>query len=191
MKFVITGKHSSGKFEILDRLTQLHVRCGHVFSNASGDIYIDPLYKRYTREDIEIIYESQAYITYNPVDQIGLDSLSYVSGIDLQTWDSHDVFVLSPHEIPSINWSNIKDEVVFIWIDNDLHTRYKRFKDLGKYDFNHQERLESQYDDEFTDILYKHPVLYFNNDKIEHIIGVIYTLTKNPYMLDVYKTLYN
>ena len=193
MKIVITGRHGGGKHEILDKLYQLGVSVGREFSNIPPNelIYIDPFYKQYTDEDISIIFESQSYIYLAQVeDKNVFDSYKYTRGLDIYEWEQNEVFVMSPHHVLGMNWNNIQDEVVFVWIDDTKANRFDRCR-VREYDFNYQEQLEQRHDTEFTKYIYEREVLYFNNDKIDHIVAVIYSLITNNNLIDLYKKTYN
>ena len=138
MKFLIVGLHSSGKQEVLDTLTEMGIKCGRLFSNLdnpSPDIYNSFNYDIFTTKEVNEIFENNAYIFINELDRSSnVNSYKYFEGLTKYEFDNNDVFALSPDQLLHISPNAIKDDICFVWMDNDKEDRilkYRREKILG------------------------------------------------------------
>ena len=85
MKFFIVGLHSSGKSDIVDILERKGICCGHIFSDITtpkDNIYNSYNYELFTHQDINDVFENNAYIFINELDKYSnVNSYKYFEGI--------------------------------------------------------------------------------------------------------------
>ena len=192
MKFIIVGKHASGKHEALEVCVQQGIAVGREFSNipeALPQIYIDENYIRYSQEDINNIFEQGSYISIGGIEESGvIDSYMYYRGVSHYEFDASDVIVLTPSQLENINTKIIKDHIVFVWLDNTLDNRIRRHAEEGrKYSFSEQEEIENSHGLDFVKTLYNFPnsdVLYFSNEEPERVGTIIASLVKHNDLID-------
>ena len=203
MKFIITGKHCSGKLEVLRLLGELGMNIGHEFSNIpryNPSIYIDPEYEKYTQNDINDVFENRCFISLqNMLGVSMLDSYSYYHGISFDTFDSSDVVIMSPNQVLSSNryvFNPNSPNIVWIWLDNTFENRSRRFRDEHRrYDFDEIESLDSLNSGDFVKIIYPHNpschTLYFTNEVPERVAAIIFSIYKHPDLLQTFEQYFN
>ena len=197
MKFIIVGLHSSGKHDIANKLDEMGLKYGKLFSNADlnsnhpNNIYNRDGFEVYTNNDIDEIFENKAYIFMHDHRDSGLtDSIKTFEGLSKYTYDNNDVFVLSPDQLLSISETNIPKDAVYILIDNTLSKRkeYYRYQKY-EYDFTFRERLETADIKEYIRTLYNiagDKVLYFTNEEQERIVAIIYALYHHQELIPIF-----
>ena len=107
MKYFIVGLHSNGKHNVLDYLEKLGVRCGHLFSDLtspSSKIYNSYNYELYTAQEVNEIFENNAYIFLHTRN---VDNKQFYEGLSKYEFDNNDVFVLSPDQVLDISFNSI------------------------------------------------------------------------------------
>lgn len=198
MKFFIVGLHSSGKQEIIDILEDYGVKCGRLFSNLdiqSSEIYNSYNYELYDNTDVHNIFENNAYIFINELDgQSCISSYKYYEGLSKYEFDNNDVFCLSPDQLLNVSKNNIKDDICFIWVDNNREYRLNRYKrEKRAYNFSEREEKERHDINEFVKVLYSYNagVLYFVNEEPGRIASIIYSIIKHPELKGVFEKHYN
>lgn len=197
MKIFIVGRQCSGKTEVLDECAELGLRVGREFCNIESDmLHIDKKYERYTIDDIGKIFENGAYICISGIDESGvLDGYMGYRGISLYTYDNSDVMALHPKQVCNINKPAIKDNIIFVWLDNNRDKRIHRFASLKcHYDFVEMEEAESQFDADFVKSIYNFPnsqLIYFNNEDPSRVAAIVYTLVKHPELVDIFVKKFN
>lgn len=195
MKFFITGLHASGKQEVIDHLTELGVKCGKNFTNLeniSDNIYNSKNMEYYSVEDINNIFENEAYIF---IQELQLPSLTFnasrcYEGLSAYTFDQNDVFVLSPDQLLAISPNAINEEVCFIWMDNTKDNRSGRYyNERRTYNYNERDTYERRDLSTYVKTLYSFNnsnVIYFNDELPSRVATIVYTLIKHPDMMDLY-----
>lgn len=202
MKYFIIGLHSSGKQEVVDILENLGVNCGRLFTNLDEsyrtDIYNGGNYELYAVQDINSIFENNAYIFMQEVPLLGdinVCAYKFYEGLTTHEFENNDVFVISPDQLFSINPTSIKDDICFIWMDNTKSNRINRYySEKRSYSFTNREEIEKKDSTSFVKALYefnRSDVLYFTNEDPYRVAAVIYSLIKHPDLLDVYKESFN
>lgn len=195
MKYFVIGLHASGKQEVLDNLSKLGVNCGKKFSNIdkpSTNIYNSHNYELYTINDVNEVFENEAYVFIKELQSKHLlNTNKYFEGLSKYTFDQNDVFALSPDQFISISPINVNDEVCFVWLDNTKsYRKNKYYNDKCSYNFNEREEIEKRDMNEFVKSIYNFPnshMIYFNNEEPERIATIIYTLIKHPELFKLYK----
>jgi len=190
-KYLIIGLHASGKHEIAEDLIKNGIKVGKNFvslPNFSSDIYLlNTVY--YQSQDIDTMFESQAYIFMQKKLAGGE---SYYEGLSLYEYDNNSVFVMSPDQFDLI--PSISSDVTIVWLDNNVSDRRLRYlSERRKYDFTKEENYERQDMAEFIDKINSSPnkVLYFNNEDPLRVSAIIYALVKNPELLKVFEERFN
>lgn len=199
-KFIITGKHSSGKHEVSRLLEERGVRVGHTFSNFDSipkRAYIDPEFEHYTREDIDRIFEQKSYIYLSGIEETGIEeSNTFYKGLSYYTFDRSDVVVIPYTQIPSLNRSILADEdIVIVWLDGKLERRISRHAaERRTYSFNELEEIEGPGDSAFIKNIYNlsnDRVLYFADEVPERVATILQTLISHPDLLSLYVENFN
>ena len=197
MKYFIVGLHSSGKQEVINVLEGMGVKCGKIFSNlpnSSADIYQSTNYEYYDNHDINNIFENEAYIFLQEVPNLP-STEKYYEGLSKYTFDSNDVFILSPDQILAIPPTAINEDVCLIWLDNNKMNRASRYHNEHRcYNFVERDNYERRDVASFVKTLYSFnnsPVLYFANEEPNRIATIINTLIKHPDMFDLYVANFN
>ena len=190
MKYFIVGLHGSGKQEVADVLEHQGITCGKLFSdilNPSDDIYGSYNYELFNTQDINQVFENNAYVF---IRELSHETEKYYEGLSAKTVDDNDVFVLSPDQLVSISPNLMPKDVCFIWLDNTKSNRYNRYcEERCRYNFNKQEEQERQDINTFTKILYsqgKNRVLYFMNEDPVRIAAIIYALIQHEDLLQAF-----
>lgn len=199
MKFIIVGKHASGKHRILDVCESQGIKVGHEFSNlpvASDKIYIDPKYQVYNNDDIENIFETDAYLCMAGIEEDGItDAYMYYRGISHYTFDNSDVIAVTLTQFENLNTKAINEPVVFVWLDNVRDNRIRRHaEDNRSYNFKEQEDIEDRHSIDFVKTLYGFPnsnVLYFSNEEPERVATIISSIVKHPDLIEYFIKNYN
>jgi hypothetical protein len=202
MKYIIIGMHCSGKQEVADILENKGIRCGRLFTNlekvSTPNIYNNTNYELYTTQDINSIFENNAYIFMHEFpfgEELNVSALKYYEGLSLYEFDNNEVFVMSPNQLFSVSPSSIKEDVCFIWLDNTKKERLNRYyTEKRTYSFSNREAIESKDSNSFVKFLYgfdKSKVLYFTNEDPARVAAVIYSLIKYPDLLEMYTESYN
>ena len=189
MKFFITGLHSSGKQEVVDTLVGMGVKCGKLFTNMedmSEDVYNRNNYELYSNDDINTVFENEAYIFIqeHPQSTIGFKTGRYYEGLSKYTFDQNDVFVLSPDQVLAIPQKTINEPVCFIWLDNTKDNRSSRYYNERRlYNYNERDFHEKQDLNTYVKTLYSFPnsnIIYFNDEVPGRIATIIATMIKHP-----------
>lgn len=202
MKYIIIGMHCSGKQEVADILENKGIRCGRLFTNlenvSTPNIYNNTNYELYTTQDINSIFENNAYIFMHEFpfgEELNVSALKYYEGLSLYEFDNNEVFVMSPNQLFSVSPSSIKEDVCFIWLDNTKKERLNRYyTEKRTYSFSNREAIESKDSNSFVKFLYgfdKSKVLYFTNEDPARVAAVVYSLIKYPDLLEMYTESYN
>lgn len=201
MKFFIVGKHASGKHQVLNTLEDEYgVRVGREFCNiphpAPPQLYIDPKYIRYSFDDISKIFENRGYVCISGIRESGiLDGNAYYRGISFYTIDNSDVIVISPEQMLGLNWSALRDDTCFVWMDNTRDNRIHRYSaEKRTYSFMEVEKIESEYDADFVKAIYNFQssgVLYFNNEEPERVACIVAACIKHPDLLSDFTKNFN
>lgn len=199
MKFFIVGLHCSGKQEVVDTLEKHGVLCGKLFSNIdapSHEIYNSYNYELYTTTDINEIFENNAYIFINELDSEScVNSYKYYEGLTRYEFDNNDVFVLSPDQLSHISPNMIKEEVCFIWMDNNKEDRLGRYRrEKRNYSFSMRESIERRDINNFAKMMYgfgNSKMIYFVGEDPCRVATIIYSIIKHPDLLEVFTEYYN
>lgn len=202
MKYVIIGMHCSGKQEVVDILENNNIRCGRLFTNydntTSPNVYNGANYELYSDKDINGVFENNAYIFMHEfpfTNDLTASSLKYYEGLSQYEFDNNDVFVISPDQLFSISPSAIKDNIVFIWLDNTKKERLNRYyTEKRTYSFSSREEIETKDSNSFVKMLYgfeRSNVLYFTNEDPARVAAIIYSLIKYPDLLPIYTESFN
>ena len=194
MKYFIVGLHSNNKYNVIDYLEKLGVKCGHLFSDLStpnSKIYNSYNYELYTTQEVNEIFENNAYIFLRTRN---VDSKQFYEGLSKYEFDNNDVFVLSPDQILEISFNLINEPICFVWLDGKREYRYNIYRDEHReYNFKEREELESSDFSTFINTLYdsNYKLLYFNEEVPDRVGAVIYSLIQHPDLLDVYIKAFN
>lgn len=197
MKIFVIGRQCSGKTDILNECEELGMSVGREFCNLdSPNLHIDPKYEKYSMDDINKIFENNAYVCISGVDEKGiLDGYMGYRGISSYTYDNSEVMLLHPQQVCSLNMGAIKDDVLFVWVDNNRDNRIHKYAEHNyKYDFVELEDVESQCDSDFIKTVYNFPnskILYFNNEDPGRVAAIIYALSKHQDLVDVFASKFN
>lgn len=186
-KYFVVGFHCTGKKEILDDLESLGVKVGRLFTNNTSltNIYQQNMLL-YNSQDIDTLFENQAYIF---LQKRMINHTSYYEGLSLYEYDNNDVFMLTPNQFNNI--PIIPNDVVVLWLDNNVSNRKSRFlTEKRDYDFLTEENYENGDIMEFIDKINENNPMYFNNEDPLRVSAVIYSLVKNPQLYSVYKKRY-
>jgi hypothetical protein len=200
MKYFIVGLHASGKQEVADMLKGLGVKCGKLFSDvesASEELYNSYNYELFTQQDVNEVFENNAYIFIQELqtDPTMFHSYRIYEGLTKYEFDQNDVFVLSPDQVVSIPQTTIKEKICFIWLDNTKPNRNSRYHaEKRQYNFNYRDAIERKDIDMFVKTLYSldnSKVLYFTNEEPSRVATIIYTLINHPELLELYAQNFN
>ena len=199
MKFFVIGFQCSGKQEVLDILDSHGIRCGKQFSNIdqpSPHIYNSYNYELYSMKDVNEIFENNAYVFINELDSnSNVNSYKYFEGLTKYEFDNNEVFLLSPDQLLHMSPNSIKEDVCFVWLDNNKDERLARYRrEKREYNFTNREEIERRDVSSFVKTMYS-----FNNSKLLYFVGeepgrvaaIIYSLIKHPELIDIYTEYYN
>jgi hypothetical protein len=202
MKYIIIGMHSSGKHEIADILENNGIKCGKLFTNLDThlmpSVYNGLNYEQYTIKDVNDIFENNAYIFLQDFpfgDNINALSCKYYEGLSTYEFENNDVFVMSPDQLFSISPTSIKDDVIFVWLDNPKKERLNRYyAEKRSYNFSDREEIENKDATSFVKALYgfdKSNVLYFTNEDPVRVAAILYSLIIYPDLLPIFVDAFN
>ena len=195
MKYFITGLHASGKQEAVDILQKMGVKCGKLFTNMddmSADIYNSDNYEIYTNDDVNELFENDAYIFIQELPQtvMSFKTGRYYEGLSKYEFDNNDVFILSPDQLISITPNTIKDDVCFIWLDNTKDNRSSRYyNEKRSYNYNERDVYEKRDLNIYVKMLYSFDnsrLIYFNNEVPSRIAAITYAMIKYPDLIDTF-----
>lgn len=200
MKYFIVGLHASGKQEVVDILNKHEVKCGRLFSDidsALPELYNSFNYELFTQQDINDVFENNAYIFIQEL-QTPLNnyhSNRIYEGLTKYEFDQNEVFVLSPDQFVNIVPNSINEDICIVWLDNTKNNRISRFHtEKRQYHFNNREELERRDIDTFVKSIYNFKnsqLLYFTNEEPCRVATIIYTLIQHPELLDMYVQNFN
>lgn len=202
MKYIIIGMHSSGKQEVADILENNGIRCGRLFTNMDNisalSMYNGSNYEQYTNKDINEIFENNAYVFMQEFpfgDELNMSVCKYYEGLSLYEFENNDVFVMSPDQLFSISPTAIKDDVIFVWLDNPKKERLNRYySEKRSYSFANREEIELKDSSSFVKFLYgfdRSNVLYFTSEDPTRVAAIIYSLITYPDLLPIYIDAFN
>lgn len=199
MKFFIVGLHCSGKQEVTDILEKHGVLCGKLFSNIdspSPSIYNSYNYDLFTTSDINEIFENNAYVFINELDsESNVNSYKFYEGLTRYEFDNNDVFVLSPDQLSHISPNMIKEDICFIWMDNNKEDRLGRYRrEKRNYSFSSRESIERRDINNFVKMMYgfsNSKMIYFVGEDPCRVASVIYSIIKHPDLLEIFTEYYN
>ena len=189
MKYIIIGRHSSGKQALAKELAAMGVKVGKIFrsvENLKSNIYSlsDVVY---SHEDINSIFENQGYLFLK--EHLN-GSLPFYEGLSAYEYENNDVFILSPDQFNFV--PEFSGDVCFVWLDaSQSHRRIRHNSEKRKYNFTTQENIEQENMQDFIERIYINDVLYFNNEDTSRVAAVIYSLITHPDLYDIYKEKYN
>ena len=191
MKYFIVGLHASGKNEAIDILRDNGVKCGNLFTNLESPnekVYNYNRYDYYPRQDINIVFENDAYLFIQELNPHQYSDEPYYEGISKYTFDENDVFVISPDQLIGINQNSIKEPVCFVWMDSTKSQRISRYKEERRqYNFMERDEIEKRDIDSFVKTLYSFKnseVMYFYNEQPQRVATIIETVIKHPDTLE-------
>lgn len=200
MKYFIVGLHSAGKQEAVDHLNKMGVKCGKLFSNIEGpsnDIYNSFNYELYSSDDINDIFENNAYVFIQelPLTTMNFKTGMYYEGLSKHTFDHNDVFVLSPDQLLAIPPNVINEPVCFVWMDSTKNRRMTRFH-IEKRQYSYIERDEHERRDlnSFVKTLYSFnnsSVIYFTDEEPLRVATIIYNTIIHPDTLEMFVNNFN
>lgn len=200
-KFIITGKHCTGKHEVLALLEDRGISTGHEFSNFESIpkcAYIDPRFEHYSIEDVNNIFEQKSYLYLSGIEETGVPNAhTYYRGLSHYTFDRSDVVVIPSNQLASLNKPILAsaDDLVFIWLDSNPSIRIARHAaEHRSYSFNAREDIEVPTDPTFVKTLYGlagGKILYFNDEVPERVATIIQTLIIHPDLISLYTDNFN
>ena len=190
--------HSSGKQEVIDILEEMDIKCGKVFSDIeipSDLLYNSYNYEMYTKNDINSVFENNAYIFLQevPTENMSLKAYKNYEGLSLHSFDQNDVFALSPDQFVKIIQKSIKEPICIIWMDNTKDNRLNRYKtEKRSYNFAFRDNTEKLDMETFVKNIYGYKnMLYFTNEEPNRVATIIYTLVKHPELIKLYRKNFN
>lgn len=190
MKYIIVGLHGSGKQEVMNTLEKAGVECGRLFTNAD---LADDRYEFFTDGDVRTIFENKAYVFIKELDTNS--KIRCFEGLSFYEFDNKSVFALSPDQFIAIPAVPLRDEVCFIWMDNNVANRTTRYKDERRsYDWNAQETVEKGALADFIKGIYSFPnshLLYFYNEDPQRVAAIVYALVKHEDLLPFFEKKFN
>ncbi len=200
MKYFIVGLHSTGKQEVVDHLEKMGVKCGRIFSNIeepSEDIYNSHNYELYSNEDINDVFENDAYVFIQELPQTPLNFRTgkYYEGLSKYSLDQNDVFILSPDQLLAISPNTLSgQEICFVWLDSTKTRRTSRFhSEHRSYNYQDREAHERKDLNSFVKTLYSYnaPMIYFIDEDPTRVATIIYTTITHPDLFDVFTKNFN
>lgn len=200
MKYFIVGLHSAGKQETVDHLIKMGVKCGKLFSNLeepATDIYNSFNYEYYTNDDINEVFENNAYIFMQelPLFQLNFKVGRYYEGLSKYTFDNNTVFILSPDQLLAIPPNTINEPICFIWMDSTKIRRMNRFHlEKRMYNYNDRDNYERRDINSFVKTLYSFnnsQVIYFTDEDPLRVATIIYNTIIHPDTLQMFVNNFN
>lgn len=195
MKYFITGLHSSGKQEVVNILQQMNIKCGKLFTNLDeipGNLYNKDNFEFYSNEDINDVFENNAYIFIHelPILDLNFNIGKYYEGLSKYTFDQNDVFIISPDQLLSIAPNSINENICFIWLDNTKDNRSTRYhNEKRSYNYHEREDYEKRDLNSYVKSLYSlnnSKLIYFNNEIPSRVASVIYAMIQHPDLVDTF-----
>lgn len=200
MKYFIVGLHSAGKQEVVDHLTKMGIKCGKIFSNLeepSVDIYNSFNFELYSNDDINDVFENNAYIFIQelPLSSLNFKVGKYYEGLSKYTFDNNEVFILSPDQLLAIPPNAINEPVCFVWMDSTKTRRMTRFHlEKRAYSYNERDNHERRDINSFVKTLYSFnnsSVIYFTDEEPLRVATIIYNTIIHPDTLDMFVNNFN
>ena len=109
--------------------------------------------------------------------------------------DNNDVFALSPDQLLHISPNAIKDDICFVWMDNDKEYRILKYrKEKRTYNFSNREEIEKNDLDFFVKTLYNYnnsSLIYFVKEDPCRVATIIYSIIQHPDLMDVFVKNFN
>lgn len=199
MKYFIVGLHSTGKQEVVDHLEKMGVKCGKIFSNIeepSEELYNSKNYELYTNEDINNVFENNAYIFMHelPLMQLNFKTGKYYEGLSKYSFDQNEVFILSPNQLLAISPNSINEDICFVWLDSTKTRRSARYHSEHRmYNYQDRENIERKDLGSFVKTLYSYnaPMIYFIDEEPLRVATIIYTTITHPDTFDMFVKNFN
>lgn len=199
MKYFIIGLHSTGKQEVVDHLEKMGVKCGKIFSNIeepSDEMYNSKNYELYTNEDINNIFENNAYVFIQelPSTPLNFKTGKYYEGLSKYSLDQNDVFILSPDQLLAISPNAINEDICFVWLDSTKTRRNSRYHSEHRtYNYQNRENIERRDLGAFVKSIYSYnsPILYFIDEEPLRVATIIYTTITHPDTFDMFVKNFN
>lgn len=201
MKYFIVGLHASGKQEILNTLEGLGAKCGRLFSNIENPddtIYNVKNYEFYTNQDINDVFENNAYVFIQelPLNHMCFRSdYKYYEGLSKYSFDQNQIFVLSPDQLLAIPPSTINEPICLVWVDNTKNNRSTRYhSEKRNYNYIERDKYERRDLGAFVKAVYSFnnsKLLYFNDEDPGRVAAIIYNTIVNPESLDLFTKYFN
>lgn len=194
MKYFIVGLHSSGKQEVVDQLKKLGIKCGKIFSNIeepSEEIYNSINYELYTDEDVNNVFENNAYVFIQELagSKMNFKTSKYYEGLSKYTLDQNDVFILSPDQLLAITPNSLGKDICFVWLDSTKTKRISRYHNERRvYNYQDREAHERRDLSTFVKTLYSYnaPILYFIDEEPQRVASIVYTTITHPDTFDIF-----
>jgi hypothetical protein len=189
MKYFIVGLHSTGKQEVVDHLEKMGIKCGRIFSNIedpSENIYNSRNYELYSNEDINDIFENDAYVFIQELPQSNLNFKTgkYYEGLSKYSLDQNDIFILSPDQLLAISPNTLaNEEICFVWLDSTKTRRAARYHSEHRmYNYHDREAHERKDLSTFVKTLYSYnaPMIYFIDEEPLRVATIIYNTIIHP-----------
>lgn len=199
MKYFIVGLHSTGKQEVVDHLEKMGVKCGKIFSNIeepSEEVYNSYNYELYSNEDINDVFENNAYVFIQELPSIPLNFKTgkYYEGLSKYTLDQNEVFILSPDQLLAISPNTLNEDVCFVWLDSTKTRRTARYHNEHRmYNYQNRENVERRDLQAFVKAIYSYesPILYFIDEEPSRVATIIYTTITHPDTFDMFVKNFN
>lgn len=200
MKYFIVGLHSTGKQEVVDHLEKMGVKCGKIFSNIeepSEEIYNSRNYELYSNEDINDVFENNAYVFIQELPQVTMSFKTgkYYEGLSKYSLDQNEVFILSPDQLLAISPNILADEeICFVWLDSTKTRRTARYHTEHRmYNYSDRENIERKDLGAFVKAIYSYnaPMIYFIDEEPLRVATVIYTTINHPDTFDMFVKNFN
>lgn len=199
MKYFIVGLHSAGKQEVVNCLEKNGVKCGKIFSNIekpSDEIYNSHNYELYSNEDINDVFENNAYVFIQEIPKINMDfdTNKYYEGLSKYSLDHNDVFILSPDQLLTITPSTLPKDICFVWMDSTKTRRVSRYhSEKRSYNYHDREMHERRDLSSFVKALYSYnaPILYFIDEEPQRVASIVYTTITHPDTFDIFVKNFN
>lgn len=200
MKYFIVGLHSTGKQEVVDHLEKMGVKCGKIFSNIeepSEEIYNSRNYELYSNEDINDVFENDAYVFIQELPQttMSFKTEKYYEGMSKYSLDQNEVFILSPDQILAISPNTLAGEdICFVWLDSTKTRRMARYhNEHRRYNYLDRENIERKDLGAFVKALYAYdaPMIYFIDEEPMRVATIIYTTITHPDTFDMFVKNFN
>ena len=199
MKYFIIGLHSTGKQEVVDHLEKMGVKCGKIFSNIeepSDEMYNSKNYELYSNEDINDVFENNAYVFIQELPSVPLNFKTgkYYEGLSKYSLDQNEVFILSPDQLLAISPNTLNKDICFVWLDSTKTRRTSRYHTEHRmYNYQNRENVERRDLQAFVKAIYSYnaPILYFIDEEPLRIATIVYTTITHPDTFDMFVKNFN